>query len=105
MGICDGRSKKEKILVNPKGEKFFNVLSDRPIPNQNNKDVKKIIKLEVSINQINRNCQYNIKLYNKIGNKNYLLNEVDKCSILDYLTAKLNSPILIEYCFEKQQLY
>ena len=33
MGICDGRSKKEKILVNPKGEKFFNVLSDRPIPN------------------------------------------------------------------------
>ena len=59
-------------LVNPIGQKFF-------LLNPHNLSEK--IKLEVLISQINRNCLYNIKLYNKIGNKNYPLNEVDQCSI------------------------
>ena len=92
-------------LENPKSVTFFNDLlsNDIHILMTNNNRGYENIKLEVSINQINPNCRYNIKLYNKINYEKYPLNKVDQCSISDNLTAKLDSPILIPYYFGQIQ--
>ena len=91
MGICDSSAD----LVNPTSQKFFYDLSQT----QTEK-----IKLKVLISQINSKSKYNIKLYNIIGNKNYPLNEHSECSISgNKKEAKLDSPILIQYFFEKEQ--
>ena len=98
MGICN------KELINPESKKFFNDLSNSQAINQNNNFLSEKIKLKVLISQITSNCKYNIKLYNKIGNKNYTLNEQSQCSISENATVILNSPILIQYYFEKEQI-
>ena len=100
MGLCDSPP---TVIVNPKSQKFFSDLSHTQTINTNNNDLSEKIKLNVLINQINTKYKYNIKLYNIIGNKNYPLNEFSQCSASDNLTVQLDSPILIQYYFEKEQ--
>ena len=103
MGICDSNStKSQNYLVNPKSQKFFSDLVHSQTLTPNNNSLSEKVKLKILINQIKNNCQYNIKLYNVIGNKNYIINEKSQCS-KKKLTAELVSPILIRYYFEKQQ--
>ena len=101
MGVCDNV---EKIYVNPRSQKFFSDLSEKQtISSPDNNSLSEKIQLKVLIDQINNNCQYNIKLYNIIGNQNYPLNEHGQCIISGNSTATLNSQILIKYYFEKEQ--
>ena len=96
MGNC------EPNLVNPKNQKIFVDYSNtQSIQKQN--DFSEKIKLNVFLNNINSNCNYQVKIYYNIGIKNYILNECGSCSILDNSTAKLDEPITISYFFEKQQ--
>ena len=87
---------------NHKSQKFFSDLTHIQTINNNN-DLSEKIKLIVLINQANNSCTYDIKLYNIIGGKNHPLNEHSQCSISGNSSAKLNSPILIRYFFEKEQ--
>ena len=98
MGICS-----ETVLVNPKSQKFFKDFSSIQDTNIITKDFSEKIKLQIAINNINSNCNYQIRMYNIIGNKNYSLNEIGQCSIINNSVAKLNTPIIIRYYFEKQQ--
>ena len=101
MGIC---GEVDKSYEKTRSQKFFNDLSEKQtISSPTNNDLSEKIQLKVSINQIKNNCQYNIKLYNIIGNQNYPLNEQGECTITGNSTATLNSQILIRYFFEKEQ--
>ena len=100
MGICDSSAE----IVNPTSQKFFSDLSHTQTINSNNNSLSEKVKLKVLISQINTKSKYDIKLYNRIGNKNYSLNEISECSISgNKKEAKLESPILIQYFFEKEQ--
>ena len=100
MGMCEATS---PHLVNPRSQKFFSDLSHKQTINSNNNDISEKIKLKVFINHININCKYDIKLYNIIGNQNYPLNDISKCSIIGNSKAILKTPILIRFYFEKEQ--
>ena len=98
MGECC-----EPVLVNPISRKFFNDYTNTE-DIQKQKHLSEKIKLQILVNNINSNCKYKIKVYNTIGNKNYSLNEFGgNCSIFNNSVAKLDSPIIISYFFEKQQ--
>ena len=100
MGICDSSAE----IVNPTSQKFFSDLSHTQTINSNNNSLSEKIKLKVLISQINTKSKYDIKLYHRIGYKNYPLNEISECSISgNKKEAKLDSPILIQYFFEKEQ--
>ena len=114
MGICDSSGANGKgTNSNPlygkmdhsKGtneQKFFNDF--RNLMNiQKQEKFSEKIRLLASINNINSNCEYKIKIYNIIGNKKLSLNEFGNCSILEKSIAKLDSPIIITYFFHKQQ--
>ena len=105
MGSCDSTKsqKSQNYFVNPNSQKFFADLFHLQTLISNNYSLSENIKLKILINQINNNCQYNVKLYNTIGIKNYKLNDQSQCSILSNLTAELVSPILIRYYFEREQ--
>ena len=101
MGVCGNINKN---YVNPRSQKFFNDLSEKQtISSPANNGLSEKIQLKVLINPINKNCKYNIRLYNIIGNQNYPLNQNEECSISDNSTVILNSQIFITYFFEKEQ--
>ena len=94
MGIdCCPEKEKNK---NPNSKCIFNV-------DNWHIDLSEKIKLQVLIKNINTLCKYQIKMYNTLGNKNYSLNEHSQCSILNNSIAKLDSPIIFRYYFEKKQ--
>ena len=61
------------------------------------------ILLKVSINKIKLGCSYKIKLFNINEKQKNPLNELDNCSLQDNSKVVLNSPIIIENYFEKEQ--
>ena len=90
-------------LVNPKSQIFYaDVINDQAI-NQKQNDFSEKIKLQILINNINSRSNYQVKVSNPIGNKNYLLNEYSQCSNVNNSMAKLDAPIILRYYFEKQQ--
>ena len=105
MGICDSKPPTKSLnnFVNQKSQKFFSDLVHQQTLISNDNSLSEKIKLKIFINQIKNNSQYNIELYNIIGNKNYTINEESQCSILSNSAAELVSPILVRYYFEKQQ--
>ena len=90
-------------LVNPKSQIFYaDVINDQAI-NQKQNDFSEKIKLQILINNINSRSNYQVKVSNPIGNKNYLLNKYNQCSNVNNSMAKLDAPIILRYYFEKQQ--
>jgi hypothetical protein len=90
-----------------KSKKFFTDLSGLN-SNQDNKEridsilIEKIL-LKVSIKNIKTECEYQIKLYNINEEQKNPLNEINNCILQDNRVVVLNTPILIDYYFEKEQ--
>ena len=90
-----------------KSQKFFADLSGLN-SKQDNKDkldntlVEKI-RLKVSIKNIKKGCEYQIKIYNINEEQKNLLNEINNCILQDDAVIILDTPILIDYYFEKEQ--
>ena len=90
-----------------KSKKFYTDLSGIN-SNQDNKEkivsilIEKI-QLKVSIKNIKIGCEYQINLYNINRTQKNPLNEINNCILQDNRVVVLNTPILIDYYFEKEQ--
>ena len=98
MGITENNSNSNNI-----SQKYYIDVSSTQINKDNLNELSEKIQIIVSINQIKTNCSYKIQSFNMIGLQKFPLNDNSKCSIIDKKTAKLNSPIVIKYIFEKEQ--
>ena len=103
MGVSDysgfQTQKSKKFYTNLSGLNSNQAINE----NIDNSLVEKIL-LKVSINNIKKGCKYKIKLFNINENSKNPLNEIDNCKILENdQRAILNTPILIDYYFEKEQ--
>ena len=89
-----------------KSKKFFTDLSGINSDQANKEKIDNIltekIQLKVSIKNIKIGCEYQIRLYNVNENKKNPLNEINDCILQDN-TVVMNTPILIDYYFEKEQ--
>ncbi len=99
-------SSKNEIPVKKIGQKFYIDVSK--LQSQNLKDVEdnlsENIQLKVSISPIEKDCIYNIKIFEVNNDKIATpLNELTNCTIEDNKTAVLNAPIIIKYIFETEQ--
>ena len=91
-------------LLNQKSKKFFTDLSSiNSSEGMQNNELSEKIQLKISINQIDENCQYKVKLYSIKNKQKILLNEFFDCSSEDNKTSNLKTPIIICYYFEKDQ--
>ena len=100
MGVCN---QEELVPVNPKREIFFNDYTNLQAIDYRNKDFSEKIKFQVFIKNINTSYQYKIKMNHIFGQKIFSLNDNLHCSILNNSIIKLDSPIIFQYFFEKQQ--
>ena len=91
-----------------KSKKFYSNLSglnsNQAINENIDNNLVEKIQLNVSINNIKKECEYKIKLFNINENSKNPLNEIDNCIIQENgQKVILNTPILIDYYFEKEQ--
>jgi hypothetical protein len=93
-------------ILKQKSQKFFSFLSENIREQSLDGDIKDLserIKLKVFINQVNKECSFNIKLYNISNKQKYPLNEISTCSFVDDTTIVLDNIIIMRYYFEKEQ--
>ena len=93
-------------FLTQKSKKFYSDLSGLNSNKKINENIESLaekILLKVSINKIKNGCSYKIKLFNINEKQKNPLNEFDNCSFQDNSKVVLNSPIIIEYYFEKEQ--
>ena len=105
-----GNEEDNSDFLKQKSQKFYselNKLDTTEKLNDNDDDNKSLsekIQLKVSIGQIEKECSYQIRLFNIISGKKYPLNDISECTIKnDDMTAILNHRIIIRYYFEKEQ--
>lgn len=90
-----------------KSKKFYTDLSGINSNQDNREKIDKSliekIQLKVSIKNIKSGCEYQIKLYNINDNQKNPINEINNCILQDNKVVILNTTILIDYYFEKDQ--
>jgi hypothetical protein len=101
-----GNEENYSDFLQQKSQKFYselNRLDTTETLKNNNNSLSEKIHLKVFLSNIDNECSYQIRLFNMIGNKKFLLNDTNKCTNQNNMTAVLDHRLIIRYYFEKQQ--
>ena len=93
-------------LLTQKHKKFYSdltMLTPIELMNIPKDNLSEKVNLIISINKIKVGCSYKIKLFDISNGQKISLNEITECQSQDNKKAFLNTQIIINYFFEKEQ--